>query len=140
MGRVEATVPDSRDIRPPLVLGLTLLLAAQVPDTAWATGDTGFFETGDTGTFGDTGEPEPSPEDTGISGNPTDTGTQDTGVDVPDPEFGTPSAAQLAGELGGFRCDVRSSPSVPAARTARTSSALFCGLLGLLTLLLRRRA
>jgi len=58
---------------------------------AYATGDTGLAQTGDTGLSApDTGE------------EPVDTDTpQDTGDSVTLPD---PSASTLAGEVGGFRC------------------------------------
>ena len=81
-----------------------LCLFAGTP--AWATGDTGdtglFEDTGlsndDTGDTGSTMPDPEAPDDTAVS----DTGDLDTG-DTP-PAFGSPSAAQLSGETGGFRC------------------------------------
>jgi hypothetical protein len=95
---------------------------------AWATGETGdtgvWYETADTGladTGTEPGEPDPLPDDTGAD----DTGS------VPEPDFATPSASQLAGELGGFRCD-----ATGALRASPLFGAVLVGLFGLLA---RRR-
>lgn len=71
------------------------------------TGDTG--STTDTSTETDTGTPDtdPPPTDTGE----TDTGEPDTDTGT-DPDFAAPSASELSGEVGGFRCATGVTPGL----------------------------
>ncbi len=77
------------------------LALADTDDTGTDTSsDTGAADTGaeDTGAS-DTGAQDTGDSDTGDS----DTGDPDTG-DATDPIFAAPSASELSGEVGGFRC------------------------------------